>query len=262
MNAELVFLIWTRESTWSPWVKPVLFAHMPEPVLQSTPPTPPEATMPTASGWPPPQADGTTAIVVDLPGAASVSMGLALAEAGYRPVPLYNAVPAPASGRVNFGASPQAVAVDMDPIVQMLAQGAAQLKVAKLAPGAPPAFLLDSRRRGAGVEPRPGDFDNRSISLPTDFPSANFMLAQGIRTVNVIQEFAGTPQQDLCHTLRRWQDGGIQILTGAPDSHPQMQTIERPPRFRHLWYGLMARMGLRRNPLGGYGGFLPIPSAG
>ena len=100
------------------------------------------------------------------------------------------------------------------------------------------------------------------ISLPTDFPSANFMLANRIRDAIVIQEQEDSPQQDLAHTLRRWQDAGIRIMTSIAGATPQPVVVGRPPRFRHMWYGLLARLGLRQNPLGGYGGFLPVPSAG
>jgi hypothetical protein len=88
------------------------------------------------------------------------------------------------------------------------------------------------------------------------------MLANGIREALVIQEQEGPPQQDLAHTLRRWQDAGIRIKTATLGATPQPVVVGRPPRFRHMWYGLLARMGLRQNPLGGYGGFLPVPSAG
>jgi hypothetical protein len=150
----------------------------------------------------------------------------------------------------------------MYPIVRLLVQGANNESMRRLSLQAPPAFLLDSRRRGIGAVCRPGDFDNRSISLPTDFPSANFMLASRVRDAIVLQEQEGTPQQDLSHTLRRWQEAGIRIMTSMPGASPQQVIVPRPPRFRHMWYGLLARMGLRQNPLGGFGGFLPVPSAG
>jgi hypothetical protein len=152
--------------------------------------------------------------------------------------------------------------VDMYPIVRLLIQVTRGRMLRTLSPLAPPAFLLDSRRRGIGATPRPGDFDNRSISLPTDFPSANFMLASRIRDVIVIQEQEGAPQQDLAHTLRRWQDAGMRIMTSIPGGTPKPVEVGRPPRFRHLWYGLLERLRLRQNPLGGYGGFLPVASAG
>jgi hypothetical protein len=286
VTSEDIFEAWAGDSLWSRWVKPVLFAHLSTDIITHSSTNVMQEAAPVDVSRVP-RATGTTAIVVDLPGAASIATGLALAELGYRPVPLYNAVPvmlpdastptldptagetqAPSGLGVSLGlgdasaARGPTTAVDMYPIVRLLVQGAANPSVRSLSPQAPPAFLLDSRRRGIGASCRPGDFDNRSISLPTDFPSANFMLAQRIREAIVLQEQEGAPQQDLSHTLRRWQEAGIGVRTSMPGAPPQLVVVPRPPRFRHMWYGLLARMGLRQNPLGGYGGFLPVPSAG
>jgi hypothetical protein len=174
---------------------------------------------------------------------------------GFAPVPLFNSVP--------HGNALTSVAIGMDDVMDALVRGASPLDSPRPT-SAPPAFLLDSRRRGAGVSLVPGMFDNRSISLPTDFPSANFLLSQGLRRVVLIQQGAGSPQTDLCHTLRRWQQAGIEILSASADdpTGPVPVTIGRPKWFRHIWYGLLAGWGLHRNPLGGYGGFIPLPSAG
>lgn len=289
MNPEITFREWTGDSIWAPWVKPILFAHLSSSMIVGSPAPTAEATADLSQV---PRATGTTAIVVDLPGAASIATGLALAELGYRPIPLYTSVPVmlptsnplppppptpnptPEAAQANAELAvslylkedestrgPRAI-IDMNPLVRLLVKVAESPSFRSLSPHAPPAFLLDSRRRGIGAIFRPGDFDNRSISLPTDFPSANFMLANRIRNVMVIQEHEGLPEQDLAHTLRRWQEAEIRILTATPGTPFQEVTIPRPPRFRHLWYGFLARLGLRQNPLGGFGGFLPIPSAG
>src|SRR5262249_25610457 len=55
----------------------------------------------------------------------------------------------------------------------------------------------------------PDEFDNRSISFTTDFPSANFLAAHGIARVMLVQKSSAEPQPDLAHSLRRWQDGGV-----------------------------------------------------
>src|SRR5262249_13017651 len=99
---------------------------------------------------------------------------------------------------------------------------------------------------------------------PTDFPSANFLLAHGISRILLIQDQPGSPQPDLAHTLRRWQEAKLAISQFIPQisQHPEPIVIHRPPWFRHFWYGLIARIGLRRSPLGGFGGFIPQPSSG
>jgi hypothetical protein len=39
-------------------------------------------------------------------------------------------------------------------------------------------------------------------------------------------------------------------------------TVAKPRRYGHAWHALLARIGLRPHLLGGFGGFIPIPSAG
>ena len=70
------------------------------------------------------------------------------------------------------------------------------------------------------------------------------------------------PEADLAHTLLRWQQAGIAIgaialAAETEPRRPQPVTVRRPRLFRIAWYGLLARMGLRPNPLGGFGGLLP-----
>jgi hypothetical protein len=158
-------------------------------------------------------------------------------------------------------------AVDVQPILDALQNNASLLQRTNLPAGAPPAFLLDANRRMGqmGFISGPGAFDNRSISLPTDFPSSNFLLSRGIREVVLAQQHAMEPEADLSHTLLRWQQAGVVItaIPLAPDVDarvPRPITVRRPPRFRSAWYGLMARMGLRPHPLGGFGGLLPQAS--
>src|SRR5437868_9305632 len=88
------FELWAPSSSpWSAWAKPVLFAHLPH-VLDLAPSPAPA---PDVSSWAP-SADGRSIVVVDLPGARSVRIGEALIGAGFRPVPLFNAVPGPIEG--------------------------------------------------------------------------------------------------------------------------------------------------------------------
>jgi hypothetical protein len=274
VNGDPIYQAWAPdEAIWSRWVKPVLFAHLSATAVQTA----------DVSGMEPsgdlssvPAADGATAIVVDLPGTQSVLAGLALASRGYRPVLLFNSVPHPAGApqyaadMLTPGIDPGAygvgpvVVVDMSTVVSLLIMGTQKLEELRLRADAPPAFLLDIRRRGKNAALMPRTFDNRSISLPTDFPSANFLMANGIKRAVLVQETFAPPETDLAHTLRRWQQAGMEILIASmtESSAPYPIDVPRPPWFRHLWYGLLARCGLRRNSLGGYGGFIPVPSSG
>jgi len=245
MTKEEIYAIWApSDSIWSRWAKPVLFAHVDSPlsfasVVES------ELDM----TWAPPVGE-QAALVIDLPGAEGVFAGLTLAKAGYRPVPLYNALPLPFG---HSSTSQSAEAVDVWPIVAALRTGAEQLASRSLSTNAPPAFLLDSCRRAGYIGP--SDFDNRSVSFTTDFPSANFLAAQGIRRIVLIQNDLNLPQEDLAHTLLRWQDGGFQIevFRIGISEKPQLIKVPRPS-----WYGVMFQkalisLGLRRSVFGGFG---------
>src|SRR5215471_9521139 len=90
MNKEEIFSIWAPgNSIWSRWAKPVLFAHLDSALsyIQVT-------SAPSDVSWSAPPGE-SVGIVLDLPGVDGVVTGLALAGRGYRPVPLYNALPLP-----------------------------------------------------------------------------------------------------------------------------------------------------------------------
>src|SRR5215475_108445 len=144
MNKEEIFSIWAPEnSIWSRWAKPVLFAHL-DSALSYIPVT----SAPTDVSWSPPS-DKRVAIVLDLPAADGVLMGLALAGQGYRPLPLYNALPLPFGETLLSPATISRVAaVDVLPIISVLRTGAKLLAELKLPSDAPPTFLLDANRRG------------------------------------------------------------------------------------------------------------------
>ena len=198
--------------------------------------------------------NSAVAIVADLPGAQGVSLALRLATVNYRPIPLYNACPGPADGTT---------VVDVRPIAAALTAAASTLGGLVLPADALPAFLLDADRNPA-IARTPGQFDNRSISLPTDFPSAHLLLSRGIQRVLLVQTSRDDPQADLSQTLYRWQEAGLKILALEVDhpAPPRPITVQRPKAFRLLWYNLLAKIGLKANPLGGFGGRLPLASGG
>ncbi len=248
MTREELYEIWAPpDAVWSPWVKPVLFA-----TLSFGAPDSRDASAPTVVDmkWAP-TGHERTAIVIDLPGTASVSIGLALAKRGYRPVPLYN---------TTFGPRP---AIDMEEIAADIVDGAAVLTQLTLPPDAPPAFLLDSRRQTGERRPGPGDYDNRWIVFPQDFPSARFLTAQGIQKVLLVAARC-PPAEDLAHVLLRWQDAGLSIWFDNPAETTRAEplTVTRPPHYRSLWYRALVLLGLRRSSAGGFGGFVPEPSSG
>lgn len=268
LSREQTFDLWApAASPWSPWVKPVLFAYLPDVAATQLEEMPKLA--PHHRQWAPP-ADGTCVLVIDLPGVRSVQLAEALAKNGYRPVPLFNAVPGPMADPIDRVVQPL---VDVNGIAQALQAASTRSAdgLRALPTEAPPVFVLDANRR-IGRPPEPGAFDNRSVSLPTDFPSATFLKSRGIARVLLIIEAehmlstAGQPQTDLAHTLLRWQEAGIVIDSCGVDEHLELRSspdrivVERPRWFRAAWHNALSVLGLRRNPLGGFGGELPIPS--
>jgi hypothetical protein len=250
MDPRSVFEIWAPpDGPWSPWAKPVLFAHLDVAGGLQTVEIP-EIRLPFDRPKP-----GGTAIVVDLPSLESIGFGLELARFGYRPVPLFNACPSPPGflGHV----VPEVVPVT--PLLSALVQGTDRLKSADLSGDAPPVFLLDADRLGRDKPIVPGSFDNRSVVFATDLPSALFLTPRQITAVELIHR--GAPGEDLLDVLRDWNRAGI--LLSHIDLHQPgpPSTLVVPgswllglSRFgRRLW----ALLSLRRNPRGGYGGIVP-----
>ena len=237
MRNDEIFDAWApAESPWSPWVKPVLFAAMTrdEPVGDV-----PECAADLA--WAP-DASAGTALVLDVPGASGVALGLALARRGYRPVPLYNAI----SGR---GAERSVTSVHVEPVIAALAGAASALRAVVLPPGAPPAFLLDSRRRlrREDVDPDEIDLDNRTACFASDFPSAGTLRAHGVTAACLVRETGLAQAEDLVHAAFRWQEQGLAILVkalDAPDA-PAPTTLKPPPAAKRLLERMLVAFGLR-----------------
>lgn len=266
MDAQRLFEVWAPpESVWSRWAKPVLFASPSAPPWQE-PGWSVEAPGPGPTG----HLDPGAAYVIDLPGAAAVERGLALAHAGYRPVPLYNTAHHPAA------------VVATEPILARLAVGAGELAALAIPPAAPPAFLLDSRRLWPHVAPEPGRFDNRWMVFPQDFPSASFLAARGVRRVVLVQEVPAPaipgipgipwlgseqPQADLAHVLLRYAQGGLELFLQPADlsadlsALPRPLQVQKPGGFRSIFYRAIALAGLRRGSAGGFGAVIPVATS-
>ncbi len=249
IDEAALFEAWAPlDGRWSPWAKPVLFAHLYRAGWDA-------AKLPSGepSDWTLlPPADGTTALILDLPGAESVRAGLALASRGYRPVPLFNTTPGP---------SP---VLQVLPIMRALAEGARDLARVSLSPDAPPAFLLDCKRLQTGVHPSPGQYDNRWIVFPQDFPSGESLGAAGVARVLLVQQNRSRPIDDLNDVLLRFRRADLEILSVdmAAGAEPRAIDLPRLRLWRFLRCLAMLPLGLRWNCAGGFGSIVPQPGSG
>jgi hypothetical protein len=229
-------------------VKPAPFAHLPR---DSSPLDSPS----TDVSWAPPSSE-RAAIVVDLPGGTSVQCGLALAAMGYRPVPLFNAIPPPMAD--------VAAVVNVDSILSTLQDGAERLRELPLPTEAPPAFLLDADRQAAPGPVMTGMFDNRSVAFVTDFPSATRLAANGITRALLVRNQLAGMGADQTYALQLWRQGGMNLSAKwitKPDG-PTPLTLPRPS----IWAGIQQRLeilfGFRRNAAGEFGEFIPQSAGG
>jgi hypothetical protein len=267
VTPEELYSLWApKDSAWSQWVLPVPFAQLtcPDSVSNDTPPS-------FNLDWLPLGNQGDLGIVVDLPGGDSIYYGLALLNRGYRPVPVIDGSPGPdqhvtllTGSSVSSGEQyKSACVVDMREMLLALCRGAESLRMTRLAPDAPPAFLLDSKRMGIVPYVIESVFDNRWMAFPQDFPSGHFLKNRGIRRIVLVHDtFVKDPQEDLAHVLLRWQQEGIAIESKSAHfgDTPIPIQVSRPFRFRATWYRVLATLGLRRNDAGGFGGYPPDPS--
>jgi hypothetical protein len=254
MDKEDIYRIWApSDAAWSRWVKPVLFSFM-DSRFDVRRPT---ITQFSTDWVPKPE---QVAIIIDLPGEDGVVWGVQMARLGYRPIPLYNALPFPPSEKM-FPATRPECTVDVVPIFAALHRETAALKEIHLAANAPPAFLLDADRRIARKDPEPGIFDNRSVCFSTDFPSAEFLSSRQIRQAIILQRGSDVAG-DLLLVLLEWQKAGIQLLRKDPmEAAPPKPVVVEPPSFlRRLWYRISVALSLRRGELGGFGGIVESAS--
>jgi hypothetical protein len=242
---EACYATWAPEDMpWSPWVRPVPFTQLEGLALTREIPD-----LTGFEGLRLPDAKGC-ALIVDLPGSESVLGGLAIAERGWRPVPLFNSTTGPAP------------LVDVRPIAQQLYSGSWILREIRIPPEAPPAFLIDAdRMKGTPV---PGRYDNRAIVLPQDFPSGTLLRSKRIDEALLIRRGGTSFGEDLSHVLVRWQEAGIRlsVLDLQAGGDPEQLRVGPPRLFRRAWYGVVALFGLRRNNVGGFGGLIPEVTSG
>jgi hypothetical protein len=107
------------------------------------------------------------AIIIDLPGVESIVEGIALANTGYRPIPIYNGT---------FEQEGARATVDNQAIRIGLAWGANELTQIEIDEEALPVFLVDSNRMNR-YKMEEALFDNSWDVYPQDLPSAEYLIS-------------------------------------------------------------------------------------
>lgn len=210
MTGKEVYQIWAPTGKkWGDWVRPVPFAGMKE-----------YSKMYNFSNLTIPVIDfiddkfTDAAIIVDLPGVQSVQEGVALAYAGYRPIPIFNGTIEQQGARAT---------VDNQSVGVALIWGAAKLAGIELEDDALPAFLLDSNRMNR-FKMEISLFDNSWDVYPQDVPSAEYLIKNGINKIIIIGE---SVYKDLKKILYEYQKKHIQIFRTQGYETPKKITIHR-----------------------------------
>lgn len=211
MTDKELYRIWAPlGKKWIDWVRPVPFVEIHEYSKQYNV---------TTFVLPEPELSreifADAAVIVDLPGAESVEMGLALAGKGYRPIPAFNGTIEQPGARTT---------VDNQSVGMALMSGANQLLNMEIPEDALPAFLLDSNRLHR-FRIDVNVFDNSWDIYAHDLPSAEYLLQNGIRKVVVMSDRIS---RDLKKILYGYQKKKIEIYLQKEYSEPKKVTIHKP----------------------------------
>lgn len=196
---------------WVDWVRPVPFVELD---MQKKPYCVSKLIIPEITCIK--EASDRMAVIVDLPGEDSIEMGLALAKAGYRPIPIYNGVREQAGARAT---------VDNQSIEEAILLGAEELVKIQIPEDAPPAFLVDTNRLQR-FKMNDSIFDNSWDVYPQDLPSANYFLSKQINKILVIGH---SLSRDLKEIFYDFQKKGIQILIS--DGYESAKSIKIKKEF-------------------------------
>lgn len=247
-----MFNNWIPEtSCWQAWAKPVAFTAMRDANLKTIERVQINREL-SIQGIP--EADSKTAVILDLDPTMTLDLGARLALEGYQPVPLFNAVPPPLAKP-----KPKA-AVQLEPVIERLTAYSDDMGEIELPADAPPVFMITNNRKGR-FKPGPGQFDNRWVVFPQDFPSGKLLLEQRIQQALIIQDHPGRVAEDLAHVLHGWQKAGVQLqLLAYGQDEPAAIQVSKPVGFGSFLRRTMVMMGLGRNAAGGFGSVVPTPS--
>jgi hypothetical protein len=171
MTKKDVYRVWAPVGkTWVDWVRPVPFVELNGQIERFNPSNP---VLPCLVKF---ELKNDTAVIVDLPGARSVEVGILLAQKGLRPIPIYNGTLEQKGSRATS---------DNDSIFGALIWGASILSEIDIKDNACPVFLTDSNRlmRRKSSE---SIFDNSWDVYHQDLPTEEYFLSHGIKNILII----------------------------------------------------------------------------
>lgn len=210
MTEKELYRVWAPEGKkWVDWVRPVAFVdhNQYDCGYHFTDDIPPVEFLD--------ESCRNAALIVDLPGGESVSMGIALAGAGYRPIPVFN-------GTIE---QKDAKAVtDNVTVGKALRWGAAYMQKLEICDEALPAFLTDSKRLNRFRQNR-AMFDNSWDLYDQDLPSGDYLLKKDIRRVVVVSDRI---YKDIRKILYKYQKKGVEIYWTKGYEIPRKVRIRRP----------------------------------
>ncbi len=210
MTDKELYRIWAPlGKKWIEWVRPVPFVEIHEHSKQYN------FTLFEVPAMDFPEEEfADAALIVDLPGAESIEVGIALAKEGYRPIPAFNGTIEQPGARTT---------VDNQSVGMGLICGAKELQKIELKDDARPVFLLDSNR----LHRHRIDvtvFDNSWDIYPQDMPSADYLIKNGIHKIVVIGDFLS---RDLKKILYDYQKKKIQIYFKKGFGDPKKVRIRK-----------------------------------
>ncbi|MBQ8659537.1 MAG: hypothetical protein IJ475_01700 [Bacilli bacterium] len=213
MSGKEVYKVWAPfGKRWVDWVRPVPFVDIdvPKEIHEFI-----DYDIPVISYVS--ELNTNLAIFVDISGVDSIKEGIALANIGYRPIPIFNGTNEPVG----------AMATTNNQIIEpLLVWGASELVNMDIDETAPPVFLLDTNRLNRYKFDR-SVFDNSWDIYPQDIPSAEYFKKCNIDTILVR---GNALQRDLSEVLYKYQLSGIKILFTDGFSGIKEVKIKKPKK--------------------------------
>ncbi len=155
-----------------------------------------------------------TAIFIDLPGEESIEYGIALANFGYRPIPIFNGTDEQDGAKAT---------TNTYLIENYLINASEKLKNINLKNDANPAFLLDSSRINR-YRVKESIFDNSWDIYKQDIPSLQYFKINNINKIIVI---GNEIKRDLRKIFFEFQDAGIDIYLSNAYSPAQKIKLKK-----------------------------------